>query len=135
LGKKLSDCIEKTMETRQNGRLMTKRGNNGDYYGVLRGAAAVGTVGMILEHSFHINTRATNWLLDESNLAKLAKAEADVIADYYGIKAATQQENVEKKKLYRVQVGAYSTRPRAENVVIALKNDGYDAIIVESDGG
>lgn len=42
---------------------------------MLRGANAVGTPGIILEHSFHTNTRATKWLSSDSNLQKLAKAE------------------------------------------------------------
>lgn len=35
-----------------------------------------------------------------------------------------------EKKLYRVQVGAYSKKENAEKVAKALKNDGYDAMIV-----
>ena len=97
LGRELADCIEKTMGTKQDGRIMTKKGNNGEYYGVLRGAASVGVMGMILEHSFHTNTKATRWLLDESNLAKLAKAEADIIAAHFGIKeSATPGTNTTK---------------------------------------
>lgn len=93
IGKKLADCISETMGTKQKGRTATRKGNNGDYYGVIRGAVAVGTPGLILEHSFHTNTRATNWLLDESNLDKLARAEAAVIADYYGIEAPVTGES------------------------------------------
>ena len=85
LGRKFADCIAKTMGTKQGGRLTTKKGKSGEYYGVLRGAASVGTMGMILEHSFHTNTRSTKWLLDENNLAKMAKAEADIIAEYFGV--------------------------------------------------
>lgn len=84
IGKLLADCIADVMETKQKGRIATRKGNNGDYYGVIRGAVAVGTPGLILEHSFHTNTRSTNWLLNDSNLDKLAKAEAKVIAEYYG---------------------------------------------------
>lgn len=91
LGKKLADCIATTMGTKQAGRIMTKRGSNGEYYGVLRGAASVGTMGMILEHSFHTNTSATKWLLDDRNLEKLAKAEADLIAEYFGVKKVTAE--------------------------------------------
>lgn len=54
---------------------------NDNYYGVLHGARTVGVPAFILEHSFHTNTRITNWLLDENNLDKLAKAEAEAIAD------------------------------------------------------
>lgn len=73
------------MGTSQNGRTATRQGTNGEYYGVLRGANAAGTPGIILEHSFHANTKSTKWLSDDSNLQKLAKAEAECIASYYGV--------------------------------------------------
>ncbi|MBQ8765389.1 MAG: N-acetylmuramoyl-L-alanine amidase [Clostridia bacterium] len=66
------------------------RDGNGDiddeYYGVLYGARKVGTPGIILEHGFHTNTKCAKWLSVDSNLEKLAKAEAEVIADYFGVK-------------------------------------------------
>lgn len=84
LGQKMAECIGNTMQTKQAGRMTKRKGKSGgEYYGVLRGAAGVKTVGMILEHSFHSNTRAANWLLKEENLKRLAKAEALVIADYF----------------------------------------------------
>lgn len=58
---------------------------NDDYYGVLYGAHQVGTAGIILEHSFHTNTRATKWLLEDANLRKLAKAEAATIAAWFDV--------------------------------------------------
>lgn len=85
LGKALADTIEETMGTKQSGCTATRRGKKGEYYGVLRGAAAVGTMGMIVEHSFHTNTKATKWLMEDDNLAKLAKAEAGVIAEWFGL--------------------------------------------------
>lgn len=91
IGKKLADCIASTMGTRQTGKTATRKGSSGDYYGVIRSAVAVGTPGMILEHSFHTNTDATNWLLSESNLDKLAQAEAKVVADFYGLKKTSQE--------------------------------------------
>lgn len=96
LGKKMADCIKTTMGTKQDAQVVTKKGTRGEYYGVLRGAAAVGTMGMILEHSFHTNTKMTKWLLDDNNLAKLAKAEAEVIAAHFGVKkpAATKMVTV-----------------------------------------
>ncbi len=91
LGRKLADCIRYTMQTNDPWRVYHKKGISGEYYGVLRGAAKVGTVGMILEHSFHTNARAARWLLDEENLRRLASAEAQVIAEYFGV-GAEQEE-------------------------------------------
>jgi N-acetylmuramoyl-L-alanine amidase len=85
VGNKLAECIAATMGTKQKGKIASKKGSNGDYYGVIRGAVAVGVPGLILEHSFHTNTKATKWLLNDSNLDKLAKAEAKVLADHYGM--------------------------------------------------
>ena len=59
---------------------------NDNYYGVLHGARCVGTPGLILEHSFHTNTKATKWLLNQDNLQRLAEAEAACIAEFFGIK-------------------------------------------------
>lgn len=59
-----------------------------EYYGVLRGCHAVGTAGIILEHSFHTNTRAAKWLLVDLNLKVMAKAEAKAIAAWFGISTA-----------------------------------------------
>ena len=88
LGEKLAACVAETMGTKQKGQAQSKRGSEGDYYGVIRGATAGGAVGLLIEHSFHTNTRATNWLLDINNLDRLAKAEADVIARHYGLTPA-----------------------------------------------
>ena len=85
LGALLAQCIRDVMQTNDPYKVATRKGISGEYYGVLRGAAQVGTVGMILEHSFHTNTRAAKWLLVDENLRKLAKAEAKVIAEYFGV--------------------------------------------------
>ena len=85
IGMALAQCVETAMYTKQPARIEKRRGQNGDYYGVLRGATAVGTPGLILEHSFHTNTEIARWLLDEKNLDRLAKAEADTIALYYNL--------------------------------------------------
>jgi len=106
IGLKLAKVVEKLMGTRQDARTATRgssndRDGNGvkddEYYGVLHGAKVVKVPGVILEHSFHTNTAATKWLMSDANLAKLAEAEADCIADWLGAKkpskpAATQQQ-------------------------------------------
>lgn len=52
---------------------------NDNYYGVLHGARMVKTPGVIIEHGFHTNTKDTKWLLDDNNLDRMAKAEAECI--------------------------------------------------------
>ena len=127
IGNSLAACIEEVMGTKQKGRIYKREGNHGEYYGVIRGAVAVGTPGLILEHSFHTNTRSTNWLLNDDNLDTLAKAEAKVIAEYFGIGA--EKSSV----IYRVQVGAYSVKANAEAMQKKLKKAGFDAIIVKAE--
>lgn len=95
LGYKLAKVIEVTMGTSQPGNIALKkadwdRDGNGrmddEWYGVLQASKKAGVAGMLLEHSFHTNTAATLWLLDDDNLRTLAQAEATAIADYYGLK-------------------------------------------------
>ncbi len=92
LGRKLAEAIRATMQTNDPWRVYHKKGISGEYYGVLRGAAKVGTMGMILERSFHTNARAARWLLVEENLRRMAKAEAQVIAEYFGVEDTTEDK-------------------------------------------
>lgn len=132
LGNKLAKAIEKTMDTKQAGRISTRKGSRGEYYGVLRGAAAVGTVGMIIEHGFHTNTKSTKWLLQDSNLDKLAKVEAEIIADYFDVEMP--KKPAASNVVYRVQSGAYSAKANAEKQLAKIKKAGFDAIMVKADG-
>ncbi len=137
LGQALVETVAATMDTRQKPYIKTREGKNGEYYGVLRGAAAVGVPGIILEHSFHTNTRSTRWLMEEENLQKLAQAEAKVIAAHFGLPAQRPGEGVgdggdaapPKATLYRVQTGAFSKLENAQKQVEALHKAGFEAII------
>lgn len=110
LGIQLAKCIEQTMETKQNGRAEAKKSSKGDwdYYSVINGATSVGVPGIILEHSFHTNTKATKWLMKDSNLDKLAKAEAEVIADYFKVakKETVKTNTIELPTLSKGTEGA-----------------------------
>ena len=93
LALKLAKKVGELMGTTQAGRTATRKNSSGgEYYGVLRGARAVGTpYYMLIEHSFHTNTRMTTWLLDDENL-KLAVAEADILAEFFGMESSTETE-------------------------------------------
>lgn len=91
IGLVLAQVVDEVMGTTQKGRTMTRayngdRDGNGykddEYYGVLHGAKMAGVPGVILEHSFHTNARAATWLLSDTNLRRLAKAEANAIVDW-----------------------------------------------------
>ena len=95
VGLVLAKVVEEVMGTKQSGRTSTRpnisdRDGNGlrddEYYGVLQGAKEAGVPGVILEHSFHTNTKMTKWLLVDANLKRLAEAEADYIAKWLNVK-------------------------------------------------
>ena len=79
---KIAKKIGELMGTTQAGRTATRKNSSGgEYYGVLRGARAVGTpLYLLIEHSFHTNTAAAKWLSQDGNLEKLAEAEAELLA-------------------------------------------------------
>lgn len=94
LALKLAKKVGELMGTTQAGRTATRKNSSGgEYYGVLRGARAVGTpYYMLIEHSFHTNTKATKWLSKDANLDKLAVAEADILAEFFGMESSTETE-------------------------------------------
>lgn len=100
-----------------------------DYYGVIRGAVAAGSIGLIIEHSFHTNKEACAWLMKDSNLKKLAVAEAKAIAEYYGAKKGSTSTN---GKIYRVQTGAFRNKTYAESAYRKVKAAGFSPILVQS---
>lgn len=130
----LSNTVRETMSTKNAAKQYSKLSDNDrdddgkrndDYYGVLFAAHQAGAAGIILEHSFHTNKRAATWLLDDNNLAKLAKAEAKALADYFGIAAP---ERAEPK--YAVQAGAFSKKAYAQKKAEALEGAGFNDVSV-----
>ncbi len=119
LAGKLAPVIANVMGTKQGYEIFASKASydrNGDgvmndnYYGVLHGARMANCPGLILEHSFHTNTRSTQWLMNEANLAKLARAEAEVIAAYFGAEKPEEKPapttgpkpyTLEMRQLYR----------------------------------
>ena len=62
-----------------------KDGYRDNYYGFLRGAADVKCTAILIEHSYHTNKRATEWLLNDDNLKLLASVEAEAIAEFFEV--------------------------------------------------
>lgn len=139
IGVELAIAVHKTMGTKQAAQKTNRKWGSSDYYGVLRGAAKVGVPGVLLEHSFHTNTRAANWLLSDSNLAKLAQAEAKVIAEHYGLtkQPVTAEPEIIGFNPYCVKVICSSLNIRKtpkwgnSDVVGAIKKDGKKYTIVD----
>lgn len=133
LGQSIAKKIQELMGTTQAGKITKKKGTyGGEWYGVLAGAASVGVMGLIIEHSFHTNTKAAKWLSEDSNLKKMAEAEAKLIAEHFNLTSKPKVETPAPAK-YRVQVGAYSDKANAEEMVAKLKAAGFDAVIVAED--
>lgn len=91
LGHELAEIVGSVMQTSGKPRITKKKQSDGrDWYGVLRGAASVSVPGILLEHSFHTNRRATEWLMNDENLRRMAAAEAEVIAAHFDVKSDDQ---------------------------------------------
>lgn len=85
VGVALAKTVQSVMNTGSYQIWTRKQSDGREWFGVLRGAASVGTPGIILEHSFHDNKSVCKWLMSNSNLKKLAAKEAATIASMYGL--------------------------------------------------
>lgn len=66
------------------GTVCYRLGDNGDYYGVLRGAASVNVPGMIIEHGFHTVEEMRRQAMTGNLANEWARADADGIAKGFG---------------------------------------------------
>jgi N-acetylmuramoyl-L-alanine amidase len=107
-----------------------KDGTKDDYYALLRGAAFVKCPAVIMEHSYHTNKRATLWLLDDENIRKLAKKEAETLAKLYG--AEKPNCNTATVKLPILKKG--DKNEAVKTVQILLNAKGYDVGKSGADG-
>ncbi len=78
--KKWTKAYNDSLDT--GGAVVCRMGDNGDYYGVLRGAANVGVPGIIIEHGMHTVAEVRREAMD-GNLATVW-AEADAYGIAYG---------------------------------------------------
>lgn len=123
LGLAIAKKIQEMMGTTQKGKITKKRGTyGGEWYSVLAGAAEVGTMGMIIEHSFHTNEKAARWLLEDSNLRAMAKAEAEIIAAY--LAPDKLKEEQEDSTYYEVCSGPYPSKEEAEAAAAKMVEQG-----------
>lgn len=112
---------------------------NDNYYGVLHGARLVNVPGIIIEHGFHTHSATVRWLLNDENLDRLARAEAECIASYLLNKVVNlnkpSEEEVKKEEsdntLYRLQIGAFSIKENAEKLKKEVISKGFEAITVK----
>lgn len=142
IGRKLAETVNVLMGSKGKAQVYKRMGNyNADYYGVLRAAKAVGTPAVLLEHGFHTNKANTAFLLKDSNLRKLATAEAQVIANYFGIKKVAQNASKSPSasfKPYTVKVICNSLNIRKTpnwndaDIAGVIRNGGVYTIVAET---
>ena len=91
IAKRLAPVISEVMGVKQIPKIVVRKAQsdrNGDgmlndnYYGVLHGARLAGTPGILVEHSFHTCPTTVEWLLNDDNLDKLARAKVECIASW-----------------------------------------------------
>lgn len=148
ISKEIANCIApviaKVMGVKGGYKVLTRKSDNDrnkdgvlndNYYGVLNGARAAGTPGLILEHGFHTHTATVKWLLQSDNLKKLAKAEAQCLAEYFSkdYKAPEPEVNT-SSTLYHVQCGAFKDPANADRLSKRLAADGYSTYLLVVDG-
>lgn len=99
-----------------------------DYYGVIRNSAKGGVrYSYIIEHGFHTNEKECLFLINDENLKLIAKAEADVIAEYFSL----SKEEDEKKTVYTVKKGDTLSKIAKEfktSVSSIAKENGIDDV-------
>ena len=84
-----------------------------------------------IECEFHDTVEGAKWIVE--NTVLIGETIARGICDYFGVtfKEPEQPKPATGATIYRVQVGAYTKKENAENMLDKLKKDGYSGFIVE----
>ena len=94
-----------------------------DYYSVIRNSIGGNVkVSFIIKHGIHKNKAECKWLMNDSNLKRLAEAEAKVIEEHYGLKRKSAM-------IYRVQLGAFLDSKNADAMLQKLKSAGFTGFV------
>lgn len=84
-----------------------------------------------IECEFHDTVEGAKWIVEHTT--DIGEAIARGICDYFGVtfKEPEHPKPAAGATIYRVQVGAYTKKENAENMLAKLKKDGYSGFIVE----
>lgn len=127
LAVKLGKEIGILMGNKQTGKSGTNETDVGtEFYGVMRGARAVNCpIYLLIEHSFHTNKTATNWLLVEENLKKLAVLEADILGEHFGMDVMTDDvvELVDESNYTAIMGDAQITAGQMKSHLLSVNPD------------
>lgn len=135
--KQLGDSIKNCIGIKQTTQVYDRKGNNGEYYGVLRGAKNVNVKNrFIIEHGFHTNYHVAKWLNDNNNLKKLAKVEGEEIAKFHKLK---RKNSSSSNKEFKVKIICDVLRVRGGagtnySIVTRVKKGEVFSIINEKNG-
>lgn len=128
LAAQLGARIAAVMGVKQGSFVKTRRGKSGgEYYGVLRGAASVNVPGLLVEHSFHTHRESALWLMEDENLQRLAKAEAEVIAKYFGLAEPETPPKLGDRSLVRGDTGADVKALKEELTALGFATEKFGA--------
>lgn len=103
--------------------------NGKDYFAIIRDTKPCAT---LIETAF-IDSADVDKVKTAAGQKSCGEAVAKAVASALGLKkkATTQPTATPPGKLYRVQVGAFSKRENAEDLLKKLKAAGFDALITE----
>lgn len=120
-GKKLAELVQEEL-IRETG--LRNRGVKSANFQILRETKMPS---ILCECGFMDNLEEAQLMLDEEYQWKCARAMAKGICKYFNVEY--KEYKVEVKKLYRVQVGAYSKKENAENMLKELEKAGFKGFI------
>lgn len=104
---------------------------NGSGYGEIRSPYQHGLMPVLAETDFHDNPKTAQWIID--NKDAIARAYVNAIVSALGI-AKKDNEPTSTKKYYRVQLGAFSVKANADEMLKKVKSAGFaDAFIKYSE--
>ena len=87
---------------------------------------------ILCELAFMTNEHeAVNMMANEAFWKECAREICQGLCEFTGVKYVPE-ETIEKKALYRVQIGAFANKANAEKLAAELKKKGYDATIVQA---
>lgn len=129
LNKAVIDVMNPVTGNSHNRGVKTRKGDNGDYYGVIRNSVLynVCKYSYIIEHGFHSNKKECEFLHSNENLKKIAVAEAKAVAEYFG------KSKKEPKVTYRVPYERKVTASDGLNIRQKTDSDSTKIGIVKKD--
>lgn len=122
---KYCEAIATLLGTTNRG-AQTKVGTNGDYYGVIRNAAASGCKNaFLIEHGFHTNPTDVAKLIDDTWLKKIAVKECELICDYLGVKSTASVSDAKTVSISSTGTATTSSTTSAEKYTLYTEVKTY----------